>query len=173
MIMEGKNFIAIGKILFETPAFSWNIPHSHFIVNKTESGLYQATNLEFVLDACGEALRDSIKILAGLTSYHTMNIMFNGRGHDQFEEDVYTTAMETYWREYRKIECELSRTKKDIGHKLDRYYIEAVKELIDKNMQDIIYQKAKWKAHAILEQFNNIKSDAITIDIEYKNLEAA
>jgi len=48
--MENKHFIAIGKVIFETPGFSWNIPHTHFIINKTASGLFEATNLELILD---------------------------------------------------------------------------------------------------------------------------
>jgi hypothetical protein len=136
-------FLYVAGVLFETPAFSWNIPHSHFIVNKTESGLYQATNLEFVLDTISEDMQDAIQQLAGLTSYHVMTIMLARNGHDELKEAVDSPAMEDYWREYRKIEIELSRTKKDISHNLDRHFVEAIKETMTENIRNIIYQAAK------------------------------
>jgi hypothetical protein len=168
-----NNFTAIGKIIFETPKASWNIPHTHFIVNRTESGLYEATNLEFVLDSIGHTLEESMQTLAGLTSYHVMDIMINGKGHDELIAEVYSPAMEEYWMEYRKIEFELSRSKKDIGHNLDRHFIEAIKETLDENIKNIIFQRAAQDAQSFLDAINSLKSDDISLKIEYKNLEAA
>jgi hypothetical protein len=56
--MDHKHFAAIGKIVFETPGFSWNIPHTHFIVNKTASGLFEAANLELILDSVGDSIKE-------------------------------------------------------------------------------------------------------------------
>jgi hypothetical protein len=47
--------------------------------------------------------------------------------------------MEDYWREYRKIEVELSRSKKDLSHNLDRHWITAIKETMDETVKKIIY----------------------------------
>jgi hypothetical protein len=111
--MDNKRFVAIGKIIFETPGFPWNIPHTHFIVNKTASGLFEATNLELILDSAGDSVAEAAETLARLTASYIMEIMMKRRGHDELVEVVDTGVMEDYWREYRKIEVELSRTKRE------------------------------------------------------------
>lgn len=68
METTSKNYIGIGKIVFETPGFPWNIPHTHFIVNKTASGRFEATNLELILDSVGSTVRESAETLAHLTA---------------------------------------------------------------------------------------------------------
>ena len=96
MVMENKNFVAVGKIVFETPGYTWNIPHTHFIVNKTPSGLYEATNLQFVLDSIGNSVKEAAEILARLTAHYVMEIMFKRRGHDELSEVVDSNANEWF-----------------------------------------------------------------------------
>jgi hypothetical protein len=115
VFVESKNFVAIGKILFETPGFPWNVPHSHFIVNRTPFGLFEATNLDLILDSAGDSLEEAVQALARLTAHFVMEIMLKRRGHDELREVVDTGVMEDYWREYRKIEVDLSRTKRDLS----------------------------------------------------------
>ena len=171
--MENKNFIAIGKIVFETPGFPWNIPHTHFIVNKTQSGLYEATNLELILDSIGDSVKESAETLARLTANYIMEIMIKRKGHDELSEVVDTSDMEGYWREYRKIEVELSRTKRDLSHNLDRLWIEAIKETMDEYLKEIIYEKAKQEAEAVYAALRDKIPNSITLSIEYKTVEAA
>jgi hypothetical protein len=106
--MEFKHFVAIGKIVFETPGFPWNISHSHFIVNRSDSGLFEATNLEFILDSAGDTLEESVQTLARLTASYVLEIMLKRRGHDELLEVVGTSVMEDYWQEYRRIEVAFS-----------------------------------------------------------------
>jgi len=56
----------------------WNIPHIHFMVDKTDSGNYEATLLEFGLVSWSESL------------------------------EVDDQVMDGYWRYYRKIEFSLA-----------------------------------------------------------------
>jgi hypothetical protein len=171
--MENRHFVAIGKIAFETPGFSWNIPHTHFIVNKTVSGLFEATNLELVLDSVGDSVQEAAQTLARLTAHYVMEIMMKRRGHDELGEVMDTGVMEDYWREYRKIEVELSRTKKDISHNLDRHWVRAIKETMDENLREIIYEKAKQEAEAVYAALRDKIPDGITLSVEYKTIEAA
>jgi hypothetical protein len=171
--MDNKHFVAIGKIAFETPGFPWNIPHSHFIVNKTASGLFEATNLEFVLDSVGNSIEESAQTLARLTAHYVMEIMMKRRGHDELVEVVDTSVMEDYWREYRKIEVGLSRSKRDMSHNLDRLWVEAIKETLDEHFKQIIYEKAKQDAEAVYVALKDILPDSIALSIEYKTVEAA
>jgi hypothetical protein len=171
--MENKNFIAIGKIVFETPGFPWNIPHTHFIVNKTSSGLYEATNLEFVLDSIGASVKEAAETLARLTANYVMEIMLKRKGHDEISEVVDTGAMEDYWQVYRKIEVELSKTKRDLSHNLDRLWVAAIKETMDEHIKEIIYEKAKHEAEAVYTALRDKIPDGITMSIEFKSVEAA
>jgi len=171
--MDNKHFIAIGKITFETPGFSWNIPHTHFIINKTASGLFEATNLELILDTVGNSVEESAQILVRLTANYIMEIMMKRRGHDELIEVMDTNVMEDYWREYRKIEVELSRTKQDMSHNLDRHWVTAIKETMDEYLKEIIYEKAKHDAEAVYTALRNKLPDSITLSYEYKTLKAA
>ena len=171
--MENKNFIAIGKIVFETPGFSWNIPHTHFIVSKTPSGNYEATNLQFILDSVGSSVKEAAETLARLTAHYVMDIMIKRRGHDELSEVVDTGDMEDYWREFRKIEVELSRTKRDLSHNLDRLWVAAIKETMDEYLKEIIYEKAKDEADAVYAALRDKIPDSMALSIEYKTIEAA
>ncbi|MDR2258577.1 MAG: hypothetical protein LBE14_05450 [Treponema sp.] len=171
--MDNKHFVAIGKIVFETPGFAWNIPHTHFIVNKTASGRFEATNLELILDSVGDSIKEAAETLARLTANYIMEIMMKRRGHDELSEVMDTDVMEDYWREYRKTEVELSRTKKDLSHNLDRLWVTAIKETMDEQIKAIIFEKAKQEAEAVYAALRDILPDSITLSIEYKTVEAA
>jgi allophanate hydrolase subunit 1 len=171
--MDSKNFVAIGKILFETPGFPWNVPHSHFIVNKTPFGLFEATNLDLILDSAGDSLEEAVQALAKLTAHFVMEIMLKRRGHDELREVVDTSVMEDYWREYRKIEVDLSRTKRDLSHTLDRLRVEAIKETMDEYVKEIIYAKAKQDAEAVYAAVKDMIPAGVSLSIEYKALEVA
>jgi len=171
--MENKHFVAIGKIVFETPGFSWNIPHTHFIVNKTASDLFEATNLELILDSVGNSVKESAQTLARITSNYIMEIMMKRRGHDELAEVVDTNAMEDYWREYRKIEVELSKTKNDLSHNLDRLWVTAIKETLDESFKNMIFEIAKQEAEAVYAALRDKIPDSVTLSIEIKTLEAA
>jgi len=171
--MDNKRFIAIGKIIFETPGFPWNIPHTHFIVNKTASGLFEATNLELILDSVGSSVEESAQLLARLTANYIMEIMMKRRGHDELLEVVDTGVMEDYWREYRKMEVKLSKTKRDMSHNLDRHWVTAIKETMDEYLKEIIYEKAKQEAAAVYAALRDKIPDSISLSYEYRTLEAA
>ena len=170
--MDNKHFIAIGKIVFETPGFPWNIPHTHFIVNKTASGLFEATNLELILDSTGTSIGESAQLLARLTASYIMEIMMNRRGHDELAEVMDTGVMEDYWREYRKTEVELSKTKNDLSHNLDRLWVAAIKETMDESFKKIIFGIAKQDAEAVYAALRDKIPDSIALSIEYKTVEA-
>jgi hypothetical protein len=171
--MENKHFVAIGKIVFDTPGFPWNIPHTHFIVNKTASGLFEATNLELILDSVGDSIEKSTQDLARLTANYVMEIMMKRRGHAELEEVVDTGAMEDYWREYRKIEVKLSRSKRDMSHNMDRLWVAAIKEIMDDHLREIISEKVKQEAEEVFEALRDKIPDSISLSLEYKTVEAA
>jgi len=169
--MENKQFIAIGKIVFETPGYPWNIPHTHFIVNKTPSGLFEATNLELILDSVGDSEEEAAKNLARLTANYVIEIMLRRRGHEELAEIVDTNSMEDYWREYRKIEVDLSRTKNDLSHNMDRLWVNALKETLDENIKEIIFDIAKEEAEAVYAALRGKFPEAATLSVELRKVE--
>jgi hypothetical protein len=102
-----------------------------------------------------------------------MEIMMKRRGHEELGEVMDTGVMEDYWQEYRKIEVKLSKTKRDISHNMDRLWMEAIKETMDENIKQIIYEKAKQDAGEIYEALRGKISGGIMLSIEYKTVEAA
>ena len=171
--MNDKNFIAIGKIIIETPGYAWNIPYSHFIVNKTASGLYEATNLEFILDSAGNSVKESVQTLAKLTLSYVMDILVNRNGHNELKELVDSTVMEDYWREYRKMEVELSRTKRDLSHNMERLFITAIKETMDENLKKLLHEKASDIADAVFEVLRDRIPNSLSVSVELQNIDEA
>jgi len=169
--LDGRKFVAIGKIIFETPGFSWNIPHTHFIVSKTASGLFEATNLELILDSVGKTVRDAADTLSRLTANYIMEIMFRRRGHDELVEVMDTGVMEDYWREYRKIEANLSRSKEDLSHNLDRQWVAAIKETMDESIREIIYEIAKQDAEKMFNALRDKIPKGMAVSFEIKTVE--
>jgi len=171
--MDNKHFVAIGKIIFETPGYPWNIPHTHFIVNKTPSGMFEATNIELILDSIGNSAEEAAKTLARLTANYVMEIMLRRRRHVELAEVMDTSVMEDYWREYRKIEVELSKTKNDLSHNMDRLWINALKETLDENIKEIIFGIAKEEAEAVYAALRGKFPEAVTLGVELRIKEAA
>jgi len=161
--MDNKRFVAIGKMTIDNLSAEWNIPDLHFIVNKTPSGLFEATNIEFILDAAGNTIEESIEGLSGLTIHYITAAMNKGRGYDEFIDKVNSLAMEEYWREYRNIEFLLARNRKDLSHDIANKINAAIKNML---------------AEEIKQQIKNVAADVIktfitNINIQIATLEAA
>jgi hypothetical protein len=112
--IDDKNFVGIGKIVFDSNA-EWNIPHLHFMVDKTPSGNYEATVLEFALVSWSEDLNDSIKSLVKQTHSHILSVM-ERTGFDEFIREVDDHVMDDYWKQYRKIDFMLAQNGMDLSH---------------------------------------------------------
>ena len=119
--VDNKNFVGIGKMIFDSSA-EWNIPHLHFIVDKTASGNYEATLLEFGLVSWSEGLDNAIRSLVKQTHSHILTTLVRN-GFDQFTSEVDTQVMDEYWKHYRKIDFTLASIGKDLSHQMDNLSI--------------------------------------------------
>ena len=161
--MDNKHFIAIGKMTIDSLSAEWNIPDLHFIVNKTPSGLFEATNIELILDSIGSSIEEAIEELIGLTIHYITAVMEKGRGYDEFIDKVNSLAMEEYWREYRNIEFSLARNRKDLSHDIANKVNAAIKNML---------------AEEIRQQIREVAADVVktiisNINIQVSTLEAA
>jgi len=152
--MDNKHFIAIGKMTIDNLSAEWNIPDLHFIVNKTPSGLLEATNIEFILDSAGNTIEEAIEGLIGLTIHYITSAMEKGRGYDEFIDKVNSLAMEEYWREYRNIEFSLARKRKDLSHDIANKINAAIKNMLAEEITQQIRDVAAGVAKIIISNIN-------------------
>jgi len=161
--MDNKHFVAIGKMTIDNLNAEWNIPDLHFIVNKTTSGLFEATNIELILDSTGNSIEEAIEGLTGLTMHYITAVMEKGRGYDEFIEKVNSLAMEDYWREYRNIEFSLARNRKDLSHDIAKKVNAAIKNMLAEEITQQIKEVA----------VDVVKTIITSINIKVATLEAA
>jgi hypothetical protein len=165
--IDGREFVGIGKMFFNTPDAEWNIPHLHFLVDTQSSGYYEATCLEFGLVASGNTPEATIEGLATLTHSHIMAVMEGGGdNYKQFYSSVDNYAMEDYWRKYRLIEFSLARRGKDLSHNIDKQIERAVRSLISAKRDKALDELAKAQAEGLIAEVKRIVSLAEVFDFE-------
>jgi hypothetical protein len=154
--VDNKNFVGIGKMTFDSNA-EWNIPHLHFMVDKTASGNYEATLLEFGLVSWSESLNDAIKSLVKQTHTHILSVL-DRTGFEQFIKEVDDQVMDGYWRCYRKIEFSLARDGRDLSHEMDSRFVRAIKAMLSEETMNSIREIAKSNAEIIVTEVEKILS---------------
>jgi hypothetical protein len=167
-----KKFVGIGKFLFDTVNEEWNIPHLHFMVNKTDNSNFEATNLEFGLVSSGESAESAAQHLAGLVHFHIISVMNNGKGYKEFIETVDSRTMDDYWRAYRVIDFSLGEKGNDLSHEIEKRINRAIQEMFTKQVKDIIRQKAEKKAEEIIKEYEEITIFK-TITVQYAEVEGS
>jgi hypothetical protein len=145
-----KIFVGIGKMVFEKNA-EWNIPHLHFMVDKTKSNNFEATLIEFGLVSWSESKEAVIKSLVLQTHSYILNVM-GKNGFDDFINVVDSHTMDDYWRHYRKIEFTLARSGKDLSHEMDRHLIQAIKEMLSEETKNLIREIAKENTEKLVSE---------------------
>jgi sulfite reductase alpha subunit-like flavoprotein len=152
--MDNKYFVAIGKMIIDNLNTEWNIPDLHFIVNKTPTGLFEATNIEFILDSTGSTIEEAIEGLTGLTIHYITMAMEKGRGYVEFIDKVNSLTMEEYWREYRNIEFSLARNRKDLSHEIGNKINIAIKNMLAEEITQQIREVAAGVVKTIITNIN-------------------
>jgi hypothetical protein len=170
---DGREFIGIGKMFFNTPDVEWNIPHLHFLVDRQNPECCEATCLEFGLVSAGMTPEESIEGLATLTHSHIMAVMEGGDHYDQFFALVDNYVMEDYWRRYRVIEFSLAREGKDLGHNIDKQIERAVRSLISAKRDKALNELAKAQAESLIAEAKRLVVLAEVFDFEYAPVSGA
>ena len=152
--MESKTSIAIGKMTIDNLSPEWNIPTLHFIVNKTQSGLFEATNIELILDSNGKTIEEAIEGLSALTIHYITTVMEKGQGYIEFIEKVNSLEMEDYWREYRNIEFSLARHRKDLSHDIANKVNASIKNILAEEIKQQIREVASGVVKTIINSIN-------------------
>lgn len=123
------NCVGIGKVVLSSlDNESYNIPHLHFIVCKS-NGLYEAVSLEFGLVASDEDAETAIENLVKMLVEYIIQTI-KTFGFKKLIEISGTDAMDSLWRKYRILEFRLAEMKKDIGHGFMKQLKETVRRQI-------------------------------------------
>ncbi|MDR2182075.1 MAG: hypothetical protein LBN92_05280 [Treponema sp.] len=154
--VTGKKFVGIGKFLFDTINAEWNIPHLHFLINKSDDANFEATNLEFGLVAAGDNAEKAMQRLASLVHFHITSVMAEGNGYKEFIDIVNSRAMDDYWRMYRVIDFTLGEKGEDLSHEIEKRITRAIQEMFSKQVKDAIIQKAERKADEIIKAYEEL-----------------
>jgi hypothetical protein len=163
-----RNFIGIGKIIIDTPAEKWNVPHLHFIVSKCDNETYEAVNLEFGLVSIDKTGWDAAQGLASLACTYLISVINDGNGFKELQETVKKNPFHDLWGEFRKIEFELAETGDDLSHHYDKRINRAIQDAYVDKLKEALEQKANFVAseiHALLSMRPPL--------VEYKEKEEA
>ena len=152
--VDTKNFVGIGKQVFDSDA-EWNIPILHFMVDKTVSGNYEATLLEFGLVSWSENLNGAIRSLVKQTHSHIFTVLLR-KGFNQLINEVDNHVMDGYWRQYRKIDFGLAREGKDLSHQMDNVSIKEMKAIISEERKNFLLELARDNAENMANEFDKM-----------------
>jgi hypothetical protein len=161
--VKSKEFVGIGKFLFDTVSEEWNIPHLHFMVDRTDNGNFEATNLEFCLVSSGESAEVAAQRLAGLVHFHIISVVKNGNGYKEFIENANSRVMDDYWRAYRVIDFSLGEKGNDLSHEIEKRITRAIQEMFDRQVKEIIRQKAEKRADDMIKAYEELTIFKLTV----------
>ena len=147
---EKRNFIGIGKILFDTPAEDWNIPNLHFIVSRCGEAVFEAVNLEFGLVAIGDSGLNAAQGLASLASTYLISVIKEGKGFKELRELVKKNVLFDLWGEFRAIEFQLAETGDDLSHHLYKHINKTLYNSFSDKVKEALERKAGDMAEEIL-----------------------
>jgi len=168
---EKKDIVGIGRMMIDTKAVSWNIPHLHFLVSRNP-GHFEATCLEFGLVAVGSTQEESAEHLIEHTLYYIGEVINNGNGFEEFKETALNGFMNGYWNAYRHIEFCLAEIKQDLSHEVESRITQALQELFDKKVKDLIASIAKIAAEEAIKEYERMSAFQIS-SVRYSQLESA
>jgi len=127
------------------------------MIDKTASGHFEATLLEFGLISWAETEEAAIKKLARQTHSHILSVI-GKNGFNGLIKAVDDHVMDDFWKNYRKIEFSLARNGRDLSHKLDNQIVQAIKEMFSEETKNMIREIANSNAEKIVEIFDEYYS---------------
>jgi len=147
---EQIEFVGIGKIMMNTDAESWNMPHLHFLVYKNEE-YFESICLDFGLVSGGETQEEAAERIVIHTENYIEAVMRSG-GFKEFEDMAINGALDDYWGIYRHIEFRLARNKRDLSHEIERVILKKITDrLADEELRKALSDRAGEAADKIME----------------------
>jgi len=140
------------------------------MVDRTTSGNYEATLLEFGFVSWAENKNEVIKSLVLQTQTYILNVMEKS-GFDEFIREVDSNLMDSYWKYYRKIEFTLAKSGRDLSHEMDRHIVQAIIEMVSEETKNLIEKIAKDNVERLKSEIDRIYK--LNPSITYNEIKAA
>jgi hypothetical protein len=125
--VDNKHFIGIGEMAFKTKNGS-NTPSLRFMVDRTASGNFEATLLEFGLVSWSEEEKGAIESLVKQTRLYIHTVIDKG-GFDTLSQNIDDHVMGDYRRCYWEIASSLCNTKNS-SNEAETRLVQGIKDRI-------------------------------------------
>ena len=120
-------------------------------MEKESDNEYTAINLELVVTASGDTVKEAIANLSHITISY-INDVLQVSGYAGLIELAKNSAMDKYWAQYRELEFKAAAYGKDLGHTID----EDIQSRLLRAINDKAIEKAadcfprKWLKYSVI-----------------------
>lgn len=167
-------FVAIGKVSFRTNK-EWCIPHLHYMISELEKSKFQAICLETATYSSSNTIEDTAKKLVLNIIYDLNELVKKSSDLDNIINITYTHHLDSYWKEYRKINFTLAKFGKNINKNIETNILKKIIEELFPNKLEEINEDIQEEINEIIvidniEDINNLLTDSENINKEIKKL---
>lgn len=172
--ISNLKFVAIGKISFRTNK-EWCIPHLHYMISELEKSQFQAICLETATYSSSNTIEDTAKKLVLNIIYDLNTLVKKSSDLDNIINITYTHHLDSYWKEYRKINFNLAKFGRNINKDIETNILKKIiEELFPAKLEEINDDIQEEINEIILinniEDINNLLADSKNINKEIKRL---
>ncbi|WP_304332669.1 hypothetical protein [Brachyspira innocens] len=172
--ISNLKFVAIGKVSFRTNK-EWCIPHLHYMISELEKSQFQAICLETATYSSSNTIEDTAKKLVLNIIYDLNTLVKKSSDLDNIINITYTHHLDSYWKEYRKINFNLAKFGRNINKDIETNILKKIiEELFPAKLEEINDDIQEEINEIILinniEDINNLLADSKNINKEIKRL---
>lgn len=172
--ISNLKFVAIGKVSFRTNK-EWRIPHLHYMISELEKSQFQAICLETATYSSSNTIEDTAKKLVLNIIYDLNTLVKKSSDLDNIINITYTHHLDSYWKEYRKINFNLAKFGRNINKDIETNILKKIiEELFPAKLEEINDDIQEEINEIILinniEDINNLLADSKNINKEIKRL---
>ena len=174
LAISNLQFVAIGKVSFRTNK-EWCIPHLHYMISELEKSQFQAICLETATYSSSNTIEDTAKKLVLNIIYDLNTLVKKSSDLDNIINITYTHHLDSYWKEYRKINFNLAKFGRNINKDIETNILKKIiEELFPAKLEEINDDIQEEINEIILinniEDINNLLADSKNINKEIKRL---
>lgn len=172
--ISNLKFVAIGKVSFRTNK-EWCIPHLHYMISQLDQSEFQAICLETATYSSSNTIEDTAKKLVLNIIYDLNSLVKKSSDLDNIINITYTHHLDSYWKEYRKINFNLAKLGKNISKNIETNILKKIiEELFPTKLEEINDDIQEEISEIIvidsIEDINNLLIDSENINKEIKKL---
>ncbi|WP_300717781.1 hypothetical protein, partial [uncultured Brachyspira sp.] len=165
-------FVAIGKISFRTNK-EWSLPHLHYMISKFGKYEFQGICLETATYSSSNTIEDTAKKLVLNIIYDLNSLVKKSSDLDNIINITYSHHLDSYWKEYRRINFNLAKLGKNINKNTETSILKKIIEELFPNKLEEINDDIQEEINEIIvidniEDINKLLTDSKNINKEIK-----